>query len=62
MYNEVIISSSWWRHHNPEMIEAVFGDRRAHARFLAAFAHRGVSAATHPFVEMDRRDWVNPMR
>lgn len=62
MYNEIIVSASWWKQHNPDAIEAIFGDRRAHARFLAAFAHRGVSAATHPYVELDRGNWVSPIR
>ena len=62
MYNEIIISSSWWIAHNPEMIEAIFGDADAHRRFLQAFAHKGVTAATHPLVQLNRGDWHHPIQ
>lgn len=62
MYNEIIVPSAWWLHHNPDMVEAIFGDRNAHRRFLAAFASHGVTASTHPFVELDRSNWNSPMR
>ena len=62
MYNEIILPARWWAQHTPDVVETIYGDRRAHARFLAAFAHVGVSAATHPFVELDRGNWYAPFR
>ena len=58
-YNEIIVSSKWWLAHNPDMVEAIFGDRKAHAAFLSEF---GLTEATHPFVWLDRGDWTNPIR
>ena len=62
MYNELIVPSRWWLGHNPDTIEAIFGDRNAHSRFLRTFAAQGVTEATHPFVALDHSNWDSPVQ
>lgn len=57
-YNEVIVDAAWWRDHLPGVVEAVFGDRSAHAAFIERF---GLDAAIIPFVELDIGDWTGPV-
>ena len=61
-YNEIVLPAKWWVDHLPDVVEAIFGDRAAHGRFLAAYAHAGVSARTHPYVYLNRNDWHNPIK
>ena len=58
-YNEIVIDAPHWRQNLPEAVEAVFGDRDAHRNFLRTF---GLSAQTHPFLEIDLTNWDEPFR
>ena len=58
-YNEFILPSSWWSTLLPGTIEAIFGAKTTHAAFLQQY---GLTAETHPYVEIDLSDWENPIR
>ena len=58
-YNEIIIDAAAWRDQLPGVVEAIYGDRGLHHRFLREF---GLDASQLPFLMMNRADWVNPFR
>ena len=57
-YNEVIVDAPSWRERLPECVEAVFGSKALHERFLATF---GLTEVTHPFLELTE-SWEAPFR
>ena len=59
-YNEIIVDAPHWRTHMPAVIDAIFGDRDAHAQFLQDYAGQGVTAETHPFLVLDPMSWDVP--
>ena len=59
-YNEIILDAGEWRRRLPHNVEAIFGNEAAHRQFLAAFAHDGVSAVTHPHLTFDGAKWQAP--
>uniref|UniRef100_A0A7S3FB30 Uncharacterized protein n=1 Tax=Haptolina ericina TaxID=156174 RepID=A0A7S3FB30_9EUKA len=61
-YNEIIVDAKSWKAHMPDAVDAIFGNRDAHAQFLKAYASHGVNERTHPFVTMDPGDWIRPLR
>ena len=56
-YNEVIIDAVSWRDQLPGVIEAIYGDRALHRRFLVEY---GLDATQLPFLTLDRMNWENP--
>jgi len=58
-YNEIIIDAVSWRAQLPGVIEAIYGDRALHSRFLHTY---GLDAAQLPFLTINRMDWENPFR
>ena len=56
-YNEIIIDAVSWRDQLPGVIEAVYGDRALHHRFLKEY---GLDATQLPFLTINRMDWENP--
>ena len=58
-YNEIIIDAEHWRTHLPGAVEAVFGNRAVHQKFLEEMH---ASEETHPFLVLDPSDWTAPFR
>ena len=56
-YNEIIIDAVSWRDQLPGVIEAIYGDRALHHRFLREY---GLDATQLPFLTIDRMNWENP--
>lgn len=59
-YNEIIIDAEHWRAHMPDVIEAIYGDRRVLEQFVRAYP--GVSEQTHPFLTLDAANWDEPFQ
>jgi hypothetical protein len=55
-YNEIIIDAAHWHSNIPDVVEAVFGERKFHEAFLREY---GLSATTHPFISL-HDDWDAP--
>ena len=56
-YNEMIIDAESWRDQLPGVIEAIYGDRGLHSRFLKEY---GIDATQLPFLTINTMDWENP--
>lgn len=64
-YNEIIVDAVHWRAHMPDAVEAVYGSRALHQKFLEYYQGEGVTATSHPFVGIDVADrfggaWTAP--
>jgi len=58
-YNEIVVSSNHWSKNMPYAVEAIFGDRGVHSRFLEEY---GIPAARMPHLELDPWNWDFPLR
>ena len=56
-YNEIIVDAVSWRDQLPGVIEAIYGDRALHRRFLVEY---GLDAKRLPYLALDRNNWENP--
>ena len=56
-YNEIIVDAVSWRSQLPAVIEAIYGDRALHRRFLDEY---GLDAKRLPYLTLNRSNWENP--
>ena len=54
-HNEVIVDAAWYVAHLPQSLEAIIGDQKAHAAFLAEY---GLSAEDVPLVRFTGSSFV----
>ena len=57
--NEIIVDAKRWRENLPFVVEAIFGNRDAHERFLSSF---NLEPADYPFLEIDVHNWQQPLK
>jgi hypothetical protein len=56
---QIVLDSKYWKDHMPDSVEAIFGNRAAHAEFIKRY---GRTEADFPHLELDLWNWETPLR